>query len=248
MFVDRDEAWVDYNETFRWIENGQRLLVESERDGWRHAYAVSRDGDARLVTTGAFDILSIAGVDEAGGWLYYIASPANATQRYLYRSRLDGRGTARARDAGGGEPARTPTTCRPIADGRFTATRASTCLASRIRSACPTTPSSASSRTTRRSRRRSAPMLAGRTEMLQVDVGEGVELDGWLIKPRAFDPSKKYPIMVYVYGEPAGTTVTRQLGRQQPRAPRRAGRRGVPGRELRQPRHPLAEGRARGGR
>ena len=94
MFVDHDAAWVDYNETFRWIEQGRRLLVESKRDGWRHAYAVSRDGDARLITTGAFDILSIAGIDEAGGWLYYIASPANATQRYLYRSRLDGSGQA----------------------------------------------------------------------------------------------------------------------------------------------------------
>jgi dipeptidyl-peptidase-4 len=56
------------------------------------------------------------------------------------------------------------------------------------------------------------PMLAGRTEMLQVDLGGGVVLDGWLIKPRAFDPTKKYPIVVYVYGEPAGTTVTDSWG------------------------------------
>ena len=103
MFVDQDEAWVDYNEAFTWIGKGRRLLFESERDGWRHAYAVSRDGDARLITTGAFDILSISGVDEAGGWLYYIASPANATQRYLYRSRLDGSGAGGAGDAGGGK-------------------------------------------------------------------------------------------------------------------------------------------------
>jgi dipeptidyl-peptidase-4 len=56
------------------------------------AYSVSRDGDARLVTTGDFDLVSISSVDETGGWLYYIASPDNATQRYLYRSRLDGSG------------------------------------------------------------------------------------------------------------------------------------------------------------
>jgi dienelactone hydrolase len=56
------------------------------------------------------------------------------------------------------------------------------------------------------------PMLAGRAEMLQVDIGGGVVIDGWLIKPRAFDPSKKYPIIVNVYGEPAGTTVTDSWG------------------------------------
>jgi len=52
------------------------------------------------------------------------------------------------------------------------------------------------------------PMLAGRSEMLQVNIGGGVVIDGWLIRPRAFDPSKKYPIIVNVYGEPADTTVS----------------------------------------
>jgi len=92
MFRDQDEAWVNVNDNFVWLENGRRLLFTSERDGWRHAYSVSRQGEARLITTGPFDLVSIAGVDEAGGWLYYTASPENATQRYLYRSRLDGSG------------------------------------------------------------------------------------------------------------------------------------------------------------
>ena len=82
MFRDQDQAWVNDNNTFVWLEGGKRLLFDSERDGWRHAYAVSRDGDSRLITTGNFDLMSIAGVDESGGWLYYIASPDNATQRY----------------------------------------------------------------------------------------------------------------------------------------------------------------------
>src|SRR5262249_34325692 len=96
-FQDRDEAWVDVNNVinnrFTWLENGARFLYVSERDGWRHAYAISRDGNARLITTGAFDLVSISSVNEPDGWLYYIASPENATQRCLYRSRLDGSGT-----------------------------------------------------------------------------------------------------------------------------------------------------------
>jgi len=55
-------------------------------------------------------------------------------------------------------------------------------------------------------------MLAGRTEMFQVDVGDGVKMDGWLIKPSHFDESKKYPIIVNVYGEPAATTVNDSWG------------------------------------
>ena len=43
-----------------------------------------------LVAPGAYDVLSVETVDEKGGWLYLIASPHNPTQRYLYRTRLDG--------------------------------------------------------------------------------------------------------------------------------------------------------------
>jgi dipeptidyl-peptidase-4 len=46
MWEDRDEAWVDYNDRFIWLEHGAKLLFLSERDGWRHAYAVKRDGTA----------------------------------------------------------------------------------------------------------------------------------------------------------------------------------------------------------
>jgi dipeptidyl-peptidase-4 len=90
MFRDQDAAWVEVNSQIRWLEGGKRLLWTSERDGWRHAYSVGRDGDMRLITRDAGDVISIASVDEAGGWLYYIASPEEPTRRYLYRTRLDG--------------------------------------------------------------------------------------------------------------------------------------------------------------
>ena len=60
----------------------------SERSGWTHVYLVSRDGrTVRPLTSGAFDVLSVVGLDEDGRYLYYIASPENPTQRYLYRVR-----------------------------------------------------------------------------------------------------------------------------------------------------------------
>jgi dipeptidyl-peptidase-4 len=57
-----------------------------------------------------------------------------------------------------------------------------------------------------------APILAGRTEMLQVALEGGVKLDGWLMRPAKFNASKKYPIIIQVYGEPAGTTVNDSWG------------------------------------
>jgi len=45
------------------------------------------------------------------------------------------------------------------------------------------------------------------TEFFRVAIGDGVELDGWCLLPPDFDPSKTYPLLVHVYGEPAGQTV-----------------------------------------
>ena len=76
-----------------WLKGGQEFTWVSERDGWKHVYAVSRDGKTvRLVTKGDFDVLEVKGIDDKGGWLYYVASPDNPTQKYLFRTRLDGKG------------------------------------------------------------------------------------------------------------------------------------------------------------
>ena len=211
MFRDQDDAWVNVNNTFVWLEKGKRLLFTSERDGWRHAYSVSRDGQIRLITTDPFDLLSISAVDEAGGWLYYIASPQNATQRYLYRSRLDGSGKT-----GRVTPADAPGThaYNISPDCRWAFHSFSTFDSPGI-SDLVQFPQHKSVRLLQDNadlKAKVAPMLAGRTELFQVDIGEGVKLDGWLIRPSTFDPSKKYPIIVNVYGEPASTTVNDSWG------------------------------------
>jgi dipeptidyl-peptidase-4 len=56
-----------------------------------------------------------------------------------------------------------------------------------------------------------APLLKPAAEFFTVDV-EGAALDGWMIKPGGFDPSKKYPLIVFVYGEPASQTVLDRWG------------------------------------
>ncbi|MFO0806384.1 MAG: DPP IV N-terminal domain-containing protein [Gemmataceae bacterium] len=96
-YEETDPAWVDAsysaNAGLEWVRGGKEFLLLSERDGWRQAYMISRDGKQRtLLTKDKSDIIARGPVDEQGGWFYYLASPKNATQRYLYRIRLDGKG------------------------------------------------------------------------------------------------------------------------------------------------------------
>jgi dipeptidyl-peptidase-4 len=97
IYYETDPAWVlasyRVNAGLEWIRNGRAFVLLSEKDGWRHAYLISRDGEEQaLLTPGMSDIIGRGMVDEAGGWFYYFASPDNATQRYLYRVPLDGSG------------------------------------------------------------------------------------------------------------------------------------------------------------
>ena len=101
VYHETDEAWIDLKAFWRgggdgwdWLSNGKSFLWTSEKDGWRHLYRVGLDGSEILLTKGNFDITTICGKDEKNGWVYFIASPDTATQRYLYRSKLDGKGNA----------------------------------------------------------------------------------------------------------------------------------------------------------
>ncbi len=205
MFQDRDDAWVDVNNTFTWI-GGRNLLFVSERDGWRRAYAISRNGDSRTITTGEFDLVSISSVDESGGWLYYIASPENATQRYLYRSRLDG-SRAPERVTPAGQSGTHTYNISPDAHwafhtwSKFDKPGISELVSLPEHKVVRVFEDNTAMKTN------AAAILAGRTELFQLDVGDGVKVDGWLIRPKQFDEKNKYPLIVNVYGEPAATTV-----------------------------------------
>jgi dipeptidyl-peptidase-4 len=210
MYQDKNDTWVEVNRNLKWIENGKRLLFTSERDGWRHVYAVTRDGDARLVTNAPFDMVSIAAVDEPGGWLYYIASPENGTQRYLYRSRLDGTKTERVTPPG--QPGTHTYNISPDCHWAF---HSVSTFDSPGQSDLVSLPDHKVVRVLNDNAAEKAkvgPLIAGRTEMVHIPVGHDTTIDGWLIKPSHFDPSKKYPIIINVYGEPAASTVTDSWG------------------------------------
>ena len=212
LFEDKDPAWVEYVRSLDWVQDGKGLLFLSERDGWRHAYVVSRaDGKAKLITNFPGDVIAELGPDDTDQWFYFIASPNDATRKYLYRSRLDGSGSPQAVT-----PADQPGThaydMSPNGKWAFH-TRSSfdhppvTELVSlpdhKVIRVLEANDALA---------HKTQELIASPTEFFQVAVGNGVKLDGWMIKPPDFDNHKKYPVLVYIYGEPAGTTVTDSWG------------------------------------
>src|SRR5438445_655513 len=212
--VERDSAWLDVVDDVQWLGGNARFLWVSERDGWRHVYLVSRDGKTvQLVTPGAFDMIGVAGVDEPGGALYYSASPDNATQHYLFRTRLDGTGKAE-RVSPANRPGSHRYTISPDAHWAFhtysTFDRPPVTDLVRLptHQVVRTLAGNATLQETM------APLITRKTEFFKVTIPDGATLDGWMIRPRSFDSTKTYPLLMSVYGEPAGQTVLDSWGGQ----------------------------------
>jgi dipeptidyl-peptidase-4 len=212
ILTETDEAWTDAIDDVYWLDGGERFTWMSERDGWRRMYVVSRDGaDIRPVTPPRADVMSVQLLDDEGGWLYYIASPGEPTRRFLYRVSLDGSMRAE-RVSPEDMPGWHGYQIAP--NGQWAFHTYSTFETPAVISLV-TLPDHGVQKTLVDNAELRAKVEAVKhvpTEFFRVDVGDGLILDGWVMKPNDFDPSKRYPVLFYVYGEPWGTTVADRWG------------------------------------
>ena len=101
IYTEIEKAWIDAVESnnWLWLNEGKSFTWTSEKDGWRNLYSISKDGKKEtMISAGTYDIISIQEIDVSGGWVYFIASPDNPTQRYLYRTSLTKKGKAGAEE------------------------------------------------------------------------------------------------------------------------------------------------------
>jgi dipeptidyl-peptidase 4 len=205
ILTETDAAWLENENPAAWIDDGSHFLWLSERDGWRHAYRVARDGKISRITQGDFDVVSIQGVDERNGWLYFIASPDNPTQRYLYRAQINHGNLERLTPAD--QPGSHSYNISP--DGEWAIHTGSSFTNPPITRLIqlPAHNSVRLFEENKALRDKIESLNKPASEFFRVDIGENVLLDGWCLKPPDFDPEKKYPLLFYVYGEPHGQTV-----------------------------------------
>jgi dipeptidyl-peptidase-4 len=206
VLTETDEAWLENDNPVRWMDGGSAFLWLSERDGWRHACLAGTDGQRfDRITGGDFDVIQIEAVDEKNGWLYFSASPDNPTQHYLYRQRLSG-----------GTPERLSPAAQPgwhdydfSQDGHWAMRTYSTFTQPPVVELVqfPDHKVVRVLEDNQKLREKVAALRAPDAELLRVDIGDGVLLDAWCLKPPALDPSVKHPLLIHVYGEPASQTV-----------------------------------------
>ena len=211
IYTDHDDAFLDIHDNIVWLDNGSAFTWTSEKDGWLHLYKVAKDGKtSSLITKGDFDVININYIDTASGYVYYIASPNNYLQRYLYRSKLDGSGTAEKVTPSNFQG---QSSYQLSGDAKYAIHIFENAQTPRQYSliSLPDHQVIKSLEGNQDLKNKMAALGLKSKEFFKIDIGD-VVLDAWMIKPINFDPQKKYPTIFHVYGEPASSTVQDNWG------------------------------------
>lgn len=206
VFTDQDDAWVDVVNDWMWLDKGKEFSWLSEKDGWRHFYRIKSDGTAeKLVTIGDFDVIQIIEIDDDNGQVYFIASPENPTQRYLYRTALKGSGKTERLSP----ESQSGTHSYQIAPGGKYAFHTYSTVNMPPTIDLVTLPKHKTVRILAENTKLKetvAKLDKKKVEFFKVTTEDNVEMDGFIIRPPDFDENMKYPVLFYVYSEPAGQT------------------------------------------
>ena len=211
ILTETDAAWVEDQGPMEWLTNRNQFAWLSERNGWQHLYITSRkEKEIQHVTDGDYDVIHVAHADNSNKLFYFLASPRNATQRYLYRIRFNGKGLERITP-----DEQSGTHSYRISPNGHWAIHTVSAFGTPTVTDLISMPGHTRLRVlegNEKLRDKLENLHHSETEFFRVDIGDGIELDAWSITPPDFDPTQKYPLLVYVYGEPAGQTVLDRWG------------------------------------
>ena len=210
VLTDASAAYVDINDDLRYLPGGKQFLFTSEKDGYQHLYLYDMSGrQVRQLTKGDWEISTINGFDSKAGFVYFTSTQGSALQRHLYRVSLQGGNPRRISEAGNGTDV-----VNLSPDTRYF-------LNTHSAAGVPAVVSLREGSTGKlvktlednaKLRETLAQYDLGKLEFFTFKTSEGTELNGSMLKPTNFDPAKKYPVLMHVYGGPGSQTVKDDTG------------------------------------
>ena len=198
VYDERNDRYVERvdGRTVTFLPDGDRFVVRSERDGFMHLYLYSvSEGLLGRITSGEWEVTELLGIE--GDRVYYLSTETSPLRRDLYTVRLDGRGKRRLTGGDG--------TYRIAPSRGF---RYFISSFSNVRTPNRVTLHRSDGRLVRTLEDNAA--LRTKLDELQVPVkeffrfatSEGVELNGYMVRPNGFDSSRRYPVLMTQYSGP----------------------------------------------
>ncbi|MBM3797354.1 MAG: hypothetical protein FJW31_25655 [Acidobacteria bacterium] len=203
LYEQKDPAWINFTSDYRFLSKSTRLLMTAERPDFRHLYLVdiAQPGAApKAVTQGKWEVTALNCVDEAGEWIYYTTSETSPLERHLYRVKFDGSAKQQLTQGRGTHNASMPAGCGAFVDSHSS-------LVDPPRRSLHDGAGAVLAVLSERDTKVASEYEILPTELVRFRGADGAEFHARLIKPAGFDPAKKYPAIVQVYGGPHAQSV-----------------------------------------
>ncbi len=203
LYQEDNKYYIDITDDFRFLKNGAGFIWASEQDGFNHIYLYGMDGKMiRCLTPGNYDVITVNGVDEKNNTLYYQAEAKSPMQKEVYSVSLNGTNRKLITDDPGMNDVQFSTTYDLFVwthstintpniigvydrEGKLVRQLEDNANLKKMQQECQVQP----------------------VEFFNFTTSEGVNLNGYEIKPYNFDPDKKYPVFMYLYGGPGSQEV-----------------------------------------
>lgn len=210
ILIEESRTYVDvenFGDDLTYLADGKSFIMSSEKDGYKHLYQYDMSGrEVRQITTGKWEVDNFYGIDESSNTLYFTSTEIASIERHLYSISLDGKVKKKLSiDRGVNSANFSPDFKYFILNNSASNSPLKVSL---YRSSNAQLVKVLEDNADLRAR------LTGYTispkEFTVIKTADGVELNSWIIKPANFDPNKKYPLLMFVYGGPGSQQVLNQ--------------------------------------
>ncbi|OKL40692.1 S9 family peptidase [Pontibacter flavimaris] len=209
VLKETDKAYIDVTDDLTYLKDGKHFIHSSEVKGFNHLYLYNMKGKlVRQITNGNWEVSSYVGFDEKNDRLYYMSTEVSPLERHLYSISSKGKKKQRLTENAG--------THRVNMSNDFTYYLDYFSAANEVPTVSLHTAKDGKLIKVLEDNAQLKNTLAqydiAKQEFFQMKTADGTQLNGWMIKPTDFDPNKKYPVLIFVYGGPGSQTVTNSWG------------------------------------
>jgi dipeptidyl-peptidase 4 len=203
MLKEENKYYIDITDDLTFLGDGRHFIWTSEKDGYNHIYLYNISGAlVRQLTRGNFEVLKFYGIDEKSKTLFFQSAEVSPLEKHLYSISVDGKNKKKISEQKGTNGASFSSTFQYYINFHTSST-----------SPTQVTLHESSGKQMRiledneGLRKTLSEYHIVYKEFFKITLRPDLQLNAWMIKPKNFDPSKRHPVLMFVYGGPGSQTV-----------------------------------------
>lgn len=216
LYEEKNKYYVEINDDWWFLKDGKNLLFTSEMNGYRHLYMQSLDGKTiKQITRGNYEITDINGVDEANKRIFFTMAYPRPMDRNLFVTDFAGKKTEQLTQGEAWHRIVMNADFTQFYDYRTDINTPQVVTLHAIHNNKKKGLTATTVKTINESSKLKEKINqyeVGKAEFIRVPNSKGDTLNGWMLKPASFDPSKKYPVLFCNYGGPGSQQVANRFG------------------------------------